>query len=215
MNILAIELSSSQRSVAVRLRSGPVVEVVRAGADPADTLAMVGAALTEAKLEREQVDCLAIGLGPGSYTGIRSAIAVAQGWRLSREVRLVGISSAECLARQAQGEGVDGRVHIVIDAQRGEFYLATYEIGRGACREVEPLRLATLEDVRQRQATGGILTGPDATRWFPNARAAYPSAAGIAELASGRSDSVDGAEMEPIYLRETQFVKAPRPRIVP
>ena len=71
---------------------------------------------------------IAVGLGPGSYTGIRVAISMAQGWQLARGVKLLGVSSAECLAAQAQAEKIFGRVNVVIDAQRNEFYLATYEI---------------------------------------------------------------------------------------
>ena len=75
---------------------------------------------------------IAVGLGPGSYTGIRAAIAMAQGWQLARGVKLLGVSSAEALAAQAQAENIFGRVNLVIDAQRGEFYLATWEISGGA-----------------------------------------------------------------------------------
>ena len=57
--------------------------------------ALIDDALREAGVEREQIDCLAIGLGPGSYTGVRAAIAVAQGWQLARGIRLLGVSTAE------------------------------------------------------------------------------------------------------------------------
>ena len=49
---------------------------------------------------------------------------MAQGWQLARGVKLLGVSSAECLAAQAQAEKIFGRVNVVIDAQRNEFYLA-------------------------------------------------------------------------------------------
>ena len=87
--------------------------------------------LREAGLEREQIEVIAVGLGPGSYTGIRVAISIAQGWQLARGVKLLGVSSAECLAAQAQAEKIFGRVNVVIDAQRNEFYLAAYEISSG------------------------------------------------------------------------------------
>ena len=65
---------------------------------------MIESALRQAGLEREEIECIAVGLGPGSYTGIRAAIALAQGWQLARGVKLLGVSSAECLATQAQAE---------------------------------------------------------------------------------------------------------------
>ena len=134
------------------------------------------------------------GLGPGSYTGIRLAIALAQGWQLARPVKLLGISSAECLAAQAQAEGIFGRVQVVIDAQRNEFYLAGYDLSAEAPREIEPLRLATLPEVQARQQAGGIIIGPEVTNWFPGSRVLFPRAATLGRLARGRTDFVPGEE---------------------
>jgi tRNA threonylcarbamoyladenosine biosynthesis protein TsaB len=222
MKILAIEFSSAQRSVAVVQgdRAGPhapeaSAEVVETGARSAHALGLVEEALRTAQVEREQVECLAIGLGPGSYAGIRSAIALAQGWQLACNVKLLGISSADCLAAQAQADGIYGRVHVVIDAQRNEFYLATYGVTAEARREVEPLRLATMAEVRARVEAGGTLIGPDAAEFFPDSRAIFPRAAILSRLAWGRTDFVPGEAIVPIYLRQTQFVKAPPPRSLP
>jgi len=151
MTILALEFSSGQRSVAVVCRrTGDVSfvasEVVETSAGGTRAFGMIEDALREAGLEREQIEVLAVGLGPGSYTGIRFALSVAQGWQLaSRQggVKLLGISSAESVAAQAQAEKISGRVNVVIDAQRNEFYLAAYEISADGRREVEPLRIVT------------------------------------------------------------------------
>jgi len=218
MKILALEFSSPQRSVAVvhgGAGAGPwcLGEAVETGAGATDALGLVEAALGQAQLDREQIECLAVGLGPGSYTGIRLAISLAQGWQLARPVRLLGISSAECLAAQAQAEGIIGRVELVIDAQRNEFYLATYDVEPQGRREIEPLRLATLADVHARQQAGARLFGPEVTTWFPGGRVLFPRAATLGQLARDRSDFVAGERLEPIYLREIRFVKAPPPRI--
>jgi len=178
-------------------------------------LGMAEAALKQAGLEREQIECLAIGLGPGSYTGIRVAIALAQGWQLARDVKLLGISSAECVAAQAQADGFTGRTCVVVDAQRGEFYAAGYAIGVGECCEVFPLRLATLAEVSERRIGGETLIGPEVTRWFPDGRVIFPRAATLGRLALARGDFVPGEKLEPIYLREARFVKAPPPRVFP
>jgi tRNA threonylcarbamoyl adenosine modification protein YeaZ len=215
MKILALEFSSDQRSVAVvengRVR-GRAQEIAARGGRP---LFMVESALREAGLEREQVDCLAVALGPGSYAGIRSAIALAQGWQLALGTKTVGVSSVECLAARAQAEKIFGRVGVVIDAQRGEFYLAVYEISDKTFRETEPLRLAARADVDRSAAEGVVIVGPEATKWFPAGRELYPGASVIGQLAATRSDFVSAAKLEPIYLRETSFVKAPPPRIIP
>src|SRR5260370_18041218 len=128
MKILALEFSSSQRSVAV-VQPGRAEEVIEAGSQGPNALGMIAEALRASGLEREQIECLAIGLGPGSYTGIRAAIALAQGWQLALGTRLLGISTVECLATQPREEAYAGKVAIAIDAQRSEFYLASYDLG--------------------------------------------------------------------------------------
>lgn len=216
MKILAFDFSSPQRSVAVLDPRGDeaAFEVIESA--PGNTmkpLGMAESALRQAGLEREQIECIAIGLGPGSYTGIRAAIALAQGWQLGRAVKLLGVSSAEAVAAQAQAEGLRGAASVVIDAQRGEFYLAGYELDEAGVREISPLRIVSREEIAAR--TGEILIGPEVTKWFPAGRPMFPRAGRLARLAATRSDFLPGEKLEPIYLRETAFVKAPPPRVLP
>lgn len=222
MKILALEFSSLQRSVAVvqlamgnDAAPGCAYEAVDSVPRSSNALGLVDEVLRAARLERGQIECLAVGLGPGSYAGIRSAIALAQGWELAGDVKLLGLSSVDCLAAQAQAEGFLGVVHVVIDAQRAEFYLASYEITAGGCRVAEPLRLAALTEVQERTQAGGAVIGPEVTKWFPGGRLIFPRAATLGRLAQRRADYVPGERLEPIYLRPTQFVKAPPPRMIP
>jgi hypothetical protein len=62
---------------------------------------------------------------------------------------------------------------------------------------------------------GATLIGPEVTKWFPAGRLVLPRAVTIARLAATRTDFLPGEKLEPIYLRETTFVKAPPPREVP
>src|SRR5258706_5377346 len=236
MKILALEFSSPQRSVAVVAQSpglspsptqqgrgtkgegSTLSEVIKTGPQSANALGMIADALRQAQIERNQIQCLAIGLGPGSYNGIRSAIALAQGWQLAsgdRAIKLLGISTAECLAAQAQAEGLSGRVEVVIDAQRNEFYLAGYQIDPAGSQEIDPLRLANLAGVQAREQAGGIIVGPEGSKWFSNGRIIFPRATALGQLALARNDFVAGEKLEPIYLRETNFIKAPPPRKLP
>ena len=176
---------------------------------------LIEAALAQAGAEREQIECLAIGIGPGSYTGIRAAIAIAQGWQLAREVKTVGISSIECMAVQIHGKTKSNGVSIIVDAQRGEFYLARYQFTQDGCTEAEPLRLATATEVEALLAAGGSVAGPDVTRWFAGAREAFPDATTLARLAATRTEFPPCETIEPTYLREISFVKAPPPRTLP
>lgn len=220
--VLALEFSSPQRSVAVVHRLPNAKwdarsEVIETGPGGTKSIAMIDAALRQASVEREQIDRIAVGLGPGSYNGIRLAIAMAQGWQLAsagQEIKLMGISSSDCIAAEAAKEGITGRAAVIINAQRGEFYVGEYELGPNQWRELEPLALARPEQVQEREAVGRHLIGPEVTRWFPGGRCVFPRAAMLGQLALGRSDFVSGQRLQPIYLRPIQFVKAPPPRIL-
>ena len=211
MTILALEFSSPQRSVAVLRAGNPIAaaEIIESGGYATNAFAMIESALREAKLEREQIEVIAVGLGPGSYTGIRVALSVAQGWQLAHGVRLLGIGSVECLAAQAQAEKIFGRVNVVIDAQRNEIYLAGYDVSADGRREVEPLKILSPAEIKLRWEEGGIFIGPEVTKWFPGGRIIFPRAAMLAALAVCRGDAASGETLEPIYLRETNFVKSP------
>jgi tRNA threonylcarbamoyladenosine biosynthesis protein TsaB len=220
MKILALEFSSPHRSVAVVGNvHGPATwteaEAVETGDRSNRSFELIQEVLRQARLERGQIEGLAVGLGPGSYTGIRGAIAIAQGWQLARDVRILGVSSVECLAAQAHSDGLRGRVSVVIDAQRGEFYLANYELDTSQWREVKPLRLATAEEVAASAAKDDVLVGPEVQNWFPEGRILFPRAATLGGLALKMTDFIRGEHLEPIYLRKSSFLKAPPPRILP
>ena len=188
-------------------------EVIETGSRGMQAFEMIQEALRQAQLEREQIDCVAIGLGPGSYTGIRAAIALAQGWQLALEVKLLGASSADAIAAQAAAEGLTGRVAVVVDAQRDEFYLGTFDLGSARPHEIHSLRLATRAEVLECEAAGHVLVGPEVTNWFTEGQLVFPRASMIGQLAADRTDFLSGEALKPIYLRETKFVKAPPPRI--
>lgn len=209
MMILALEFSSERRSVALARGGRVLAEASETGGyRTTNAFALIEKVLAETSLSREEIEVIAVGLGPGSYTGIRAAIAAAQGWQLARGIKLLGISSAAALAMQAQEAKLFGRVNVVIDAQRREFYLATWNVSDTECREIAPLKIVAKPEIQSLQAAGEICVGPEpelGTRLFP-------SASTLARLAAGRNDFLPGEKLEPIYLRETTFVKAPPPR---
>src|SRR5688572_27194800 len=142
MTILALEFSSAKRSVAVLRAGAEPISVTSASPERSTrAFALIDEALRSAKIDRSQIECIAVGLGPGSYTGIRVAISIAQGWQLATGLKLLGISSADAVAGQAPAEGMSGRVTCVIDAQRQEFYVAEYELGVSQPRAVAPLHI--------------------------------------------------------------------------
>jgi tRNA threonylcarbamoyladenosine biosynthesis protein TsaB len=222
MMILALEFSSPCRSLALGRRPGPgdALEMIGTIADDGSKssrpLPLLQELLTRTGVGREQVEALVVGLGPGSYTGIRSALALAQGWQLARSIRTCGVSSVEALAWRAQRQGWFGHVSIVIDAQRHEFYCATYSITPQNRQVVEPLRLVDQPALRALAAQPDtLLIGPEVTRWIPGGRILCPDAEALLQLANPAVQSVPAENLEPIYLREVTFVKAPPPRVLP
>lgn len=215
MKILAIEFSSSLRSVALVNASGTTVETLgRAEEQHGQTthaFAMIEAVLKQAGLAPEGVDCLAIGLGPGSYAGIRVSLAIAQGWQLATGVKTIGISSVACLAETARIRGQRGGASFIVDAQRGEFYLADYQLSETGCLATRPLGIVGKAEVEQRLAAGVAVFGPEATSAFAGSKDLYPEAEALALLAAPRTEFVAAAELQPIYLRPVAFVKAPKP----
>ena len=215
MKILALEFSSAQRSVAIACDGVHVREAIESGrGNTMQPFAMIESVLADAQVAREAVERIVVGLGPGSYTGIRAGIALAQGWQLARNVQLAGVSSAEAIAAQAHADGLRSRVNVVIDAQRGEFYLGVWELSDETHREASPLRIVSWEALDSLAQAGEPIIGPEVTRWFATGRTVFPRAAMLAKLARWSKAPDDGASLEPIYLRETAFVKAPPPREV-
>jgi tRNA threonylcarbamoyl adenosine modification protein YeaZ len=207
MKTLALEFSSSRRSVAVLDGDAVLAEQCETAGELVPPLTLVESALTAAKVLRGEIKCVVVGLGPGSYTGIRGAIALAQGWQLANGVKLLGVDSAAAVAAQAHAEKISGDFCVVIDAQRGEFYVA------GSTPE-QPLRLVTADEMKLLATSGAQLVGPEVTKWFPSAREIFPTASALGLLAASHTNFVAGEKLEPVYLRATTFVKAAPGRTV-
>jgi tRNA threonylcarbamoyladenosine biosynthesis protein TsaB len=212
MKILALEFSSHLRSVALAKIEADRRTEVLGSAEDADFrgvtgLMLIDRALKQARVKPADLDVIAIGLGPGSYTGIRSAIAIAQGWQLGREVQVVGIGSTICLAEEARLRGIFGEVTLIVDAQRGDLYIHKYRVDSEEISELEPLRIVPRSAMR----TGGTVVGPEASKFVSEGIDLCPSAATLSAVlkfgGAGRAE-----ELEPVYLREMTFVKAPPTR---
>jgi len=218
--ILALEFSSDVRSVAIVQRQALSAPVVLGSAQQAvgqatRAFALVDEALKQAGLQPGDVDTLAVGLGPGSYTGIRMAIAVAQGWQFARQVATVGIGSGQCLVTQALAEGWTGMTHFIVDAHRGEYYRAAYRLGPDSkADEVRPWEIINQAELERLKAESETVAGPEIQKWFPSGRILIPSARTLGQLVTEVSPKVEAYELEPIYLRSPSFVKAPHARLV-
>lgn len=214
MILLAIEFSSAVRSVAVlRAESQassaePLGSLSDGGSRSVPGLSLVEQLFTQLKLRPRDIEEIVVGLGPGSYTGIRSSVALAQGWQLARAVRLSGISTVECLAFQAQQLGWYGDCRIAIDAQRQEVYSATYRISKDQRELVEPLRLVSVSELAEATMfPEATLMGPEINRWAATGKILIPDASAAGQLVQLGTYRTEMAKLDPIYLRVTNFVK--------
>ena len=192
MTILAIDTSTTHGSVAL-LAEGELrlEETFTADRTTSSTLFAV---LERAVALAPRVDQVAVGLGPGSYAGVRIAIAAAIGLDIGAGAQLVGLPSVAALAVEAAGYVAIG------DARRETFYFTRVE--DGAC--VEGPLLVSESELRERLVTHATLPvfTSAALAAFPEGQIALPSAVRLARLASaGRGITATG-DLDPISLRE-------------
>ena len=123
MNLLAIETSTEFCSLAVRRGESVHVSHVPAGQRHAEmVLGAIAALLAEAGLGVADLEGIAYGMGPGSFTGLRIACGVTQGLALARGLGVVGVCTLEALAEESEADAVIA----CLDARMGEIYHAAY-----------------------------------------------------------------------------------------
>lgn len=214
MKILALEFSTDHRSVAVGFDSQVMGYEEDAPSSETGIFALIESALKQAKTGREEIECISVGIGPGSYTGIRIAISIAIGWQFARGVKLLGISSVECMAAKLAANGAAGKYRILIDAQRAEYYCADFIISEGKYEQTSELKIMSVDEAKNVEH-GKILAGADLDRnLFPSAIELIPDARTLYFISRNRTDFISGERLEPIYLRPVSFIKAPPPRII-
>jgi tRNA threonylcarbamoyladenosine biosynthesis protein TsaB len=133
MNLLALETSSSIGSVALETPGGVLVrEIATPREQTEQILARTDELLRLAGLALQELDGIAFGRGPGSFTGLRVSVAVAQGLAAVGSTPLLPVSSLLCLAQRAWRERSFERTLVCVDAHMGEVYWAAAE-HRGDC----------------------------------------------------------------------------------
>lgn len=122
--ILAIETSTSACSVALRSH-GEVHVLTEVGNNlhSQKVLPQIQTLLREASWQVQDLEAVAIGHGPGSFTGLRIGVGVAQGVSYGAACPMLGVSSLAALAMSSQQ---DGDIKVAIDARMGEIYYAHF-----------------------------------------------------------------------------------------
>ena len=153
-----------------------------------------------------QLDGVAFGAGPGSFTGLRIACGVAQGLALARGLPVVGVST---LAAMAEESGA-ARVVACLDARMREVYYSAIEKVGDRWREVIPAQCVAPAAVRLPPGEGWVGCGNGfAVYGSMGLRSVvpdiHPSAIAVARLAAPRFDAGEGVDAEfavPVYVRD-------------
>src|SRR4051812_45192493 len=140
MKLLAFDTSTLSLSVAYTDGERWITRAEPAGQTHSQKLIpIIDQVLAEARSSLGELDALAFGAGPGSFTGVRIACGVAQGLGLGAEVPLVPVCTLEALAQSARD--AHGATHVVacLDARMREVYIARYSFdGQRWITEAEP-----------------------------------------------------------------------------
>jgi tRNA threonylcarbamoyladenosine biosynthesis protein TsaB len=191
MKILALELSSGQGSVAWLEEDRE--PFVRAFANDRKHSGLFFENLQLCSREFSVPDVIVVGIGPGSYAGVRIAIATALGLRTASGAKLAGISSI-CAVETAAGEYC-----VIGDARRESFFFGRIRDGR---LTEGPSLHSHLELERKIRESSLPLYASEPLPQFPQAALVYPSARRLAELAQDQAGEIsDTRSLEPIYLR--------------
>lgn len=168
-------------------------------------------------VQKQDIELLAVSMGPGSFTGLRIGLATAEAMAYSWQCCLHGVDTLKALAYNIQ---LEGRVlSPVLDAQKGNFYQALYEWRNGELVELAPVEVVSAEKALERialQGTPALLLGecsklaknglPDFISVAPEALR-MPKGSSVALAALAEFDAENDKEifgLEPYYIRRSE-----------
>ena len=218
--LLAIETSATQGSIALlscdQLHAR---ELATQGRRHAQTLTLeIHELLNQATVTPGQLQGIAVGLGPGSFTGLRVGLVCAKTLAYALGCPVLGIETYQAIAAQVSEAGLlpEGikSLSVIGDAQRGDLFLARFELtDSGNWQRQGEYQIVPGETWLQEQPADAVIAGPGVTRCRSLATQAslldapasvQPTASMIAQLARLRyeqSDVDDAWTISPIYLR--------------
>jgi tRNA threonylcarbamoyladenosine biosynthesis protein TsaB len=213
MRLLAFETATRHLSAAL-WQDGELIERVADSPNGGSELLLpwVHDLLAESGLALAQIDAIAFGAGPGSFTGVRLACGVAQGLACGLDRPVLPVSTLAALAL-ASGPG---DVWTCLDARMNEVYAAAYRVAAGTARQLMPPSCLPPAFTPAPDFAGGWGAGdgfaahgellwsrkPDLAGLRPDV---YPTAAAVARLAApafARGEALPAALAQPIYVRD-------------
>jgi tRNA threonylcarbamoyladenosine biosynthesis protein TsaB len=212
--LLAIETSSELASCA--LLTGTTVTTRESSGVRTHSqaiLPMVQALLAEAGIKLADVDAIAFGAGPGSFTGVRTACGITQGLAFGAGLPVVPLVTLDAMAVACRARSGASEILVLLDARMGEVYWAQYRYADGWQTVVAPA-LCAPEAVTPVSAAGLVACGNGLTA-YPEAFANSSFAVGampdivphardlvhLGEQAFAAGQAVDAAAAQPLYLR--------------
>ena len=178
-------------------------------------LPMIRAILAECSVTLKQIDGIAFGAGPGSFTGLRIACGVAQGLALGAALPVVGVSTLEAMAQTRRDLAGGERIIAALDARMREVYVAAYERDSGRWREAIAPVVVSPAVAPVPEGRGWIAAGSGFAA-YPSLRERYgealsecdgtivPSASAVGKLALplfAASEGVPARDAAPLYVR--------------
>lgn len=224
MILLAADTATAVNTVAVLRDGRPLAElIVDCGRGHSERLLeCVNWTLREAGLQFDDVDALAVSVGPGSFTGVRIGVSAFKGLALARRLPLIPVSTMDALARCAGP--CDGLVCPLLDAKMKEVYGALYRQTGSDLEKLKQDAVAPVEFFLEGLEQNEVLfLGDGATLYETRIREALPHArflprhlliprasavaAAALDILSAGADN-DAALVEPVYLRASQAEQA-------
>lgn len=217
--ILALDTSSEACSVALWNEGEVIQDFQLLPRQQAQLLLpQIKQLLAKAGLSFKQLDALAFGRGPGSFTGLRIAAATAQGLALAQDLPVIPISTLQALAWTAQHKYFARKTLTLLDARMDEVYWCFWEATEQRPQALMPEALSKPEAVLIPDQTDSdwLLLGSGARyseRLPLNLRhslqqeiaGVYPDARALVHLAQvawQAGEAVDAAQGQPVYLRD-------------
>jgi tRNA threonylcarbamoyladenosine biosynthesis protein TsaB len=227
MLTLAVDTSSAVGSVALVRDGNVLAETTRVSASVSprtrtvthstNLVPTIEQLLSTLNPQPSALNLLAVGLGPGSFTGVRVAIATMKGYALALKKPVVGVSSMDALALAHKDRLPTGCTTLaaIVDAGRGETYCSTYSVLEGQFFKVTETTIVTIEQLRARILTPTFFIGPQlgeqraalekhlGSRAIVDGNPVHPSAAVVGLLAEEKfaEQRIGDGDIEPIYLR--------------
>jgi len=217
MRVLGIETSAAHRGSVALVEAGRLVREAshtEPNTHAEKTLPLVEQVLAETGWTRSSLDRVAVGIGPGSFTGLRVGMALAQGIALGLGIPVVGVGSLRAMAAAVPADRHGLRVPL-LDARRSELFAAVYdETGQELVAPLVLARDTALAQLLERAPGARVLIGEvtealgiaDALR---SAESDLPHAASTARVGAGLDPAL--APAEPLYVREADAIKPELP----